>query len=139
MNGYKIAMYDNIYNDYYVRSTLKGLLKQKYGNGLWVLYTSKIMTPKIFSLYHFVPFLFVLAIIFTSLFPLILFTGIPLIFGFLPMIAFYGAYFLFLFFNIIGEIIKTKNFLLIFSFLFYFLIHLSYGLGSIKGLFKRKR
>ena len=138
-NGYKIAMYANIYNDYYVRSTLKGLLKQKFGNGLWVLYTSKIMTPKIFSLYHFVPFLFVLAMIFTALCPLLAFAGISLFFCFIPMMAFYGAYFLFLFFNIIGEIIKTKNFLLIFSFPFYFLIHLSYGLGSIKGLFKRKR
>ncbi|MBQ7641374.1 MAG: glycosyltransferase family 2 protein [Acholeplasmatales bacterium] len=137
-NGYKIAYYEDIYSDYYVRSTLRGLLKQKYGNGLWVLYTSKIMTPKIFSLYHFIPFLFTLAVIFTALFPLILLTGIPTIFGFLPMIAFYGAYFLFLLVNIIGEIIKTKNFLMIFSFPFYFLIHLVYGIGSIVGLFKRK-
>lgn len=139
VNGYKIAMYDNIYNDYYVRSTLKGMLKQKYGNGLWVMYTSKIMTPKIFSLYHFIPFLFTLAVIFTTLFLLILLTGIPTIFGFLPMIVFYGAYFTFLTINIIGEIIKTKNFLLLFSFPLYFMIHFTYGLGSIIGLFKRKK
>ena len=62
--GYKFLLSPNIKTYRYARSDLKGMIKQKYGNGKWIGVTLHFC-PKCFSLYHFVPFAFVFGIIFS--------------------------------------------------------------------------
>ncbi len=57
--GYRICMDGEIVSYYQTRSTLKNILKQKWGNGKWIGLTSLLKSPRIFSLYHFVPLAFV--------------------------------------------------------------------------------
>lgn len=62
--GYRIYNSPSIYSEQYIRPTLGKMLKQKAGNGFWVGRTLGIV-PGCLSWYHFVPFLFVLAIVAT--------------------------------------------------------------------------
>lgn len=62
-HGYKICMSDRIYSEYQTRTSLKGMLKQKWGNGKWIGITAVRKTPAIFSLYHFIPCIFALVAI----------------------------------------------------------------------------
>lgn len=126
-NGYKIAYNNSILSYQYTRPSFKGMLKQKYSNGNWIGKVSHIY-PKCFSIFHFVPFLFVLTIIgslalslFNNIFLLILFS----------------TYFLFIILVSILAIIKNEfkitNLLLP---ILIFLVHLSYGLGTFVGIVK---
>ena len=63
--GYRICYSPDIVSYQHTRSSLKAMLKQKYGNGYWVALTLKVC-PGCLSYYHFVPFLFVLAILLTT-------------------------------------------------------------------------
>ncbi len=60
--GYKLCFDPDIISYQYTRSSLWAMLKQKYANGFWIGKTSRVC-PKCLSLYHFVPFAFVSAII----------------------------------------------------------------------------
>ncbi|QWQ39049.1 glycosyltransferase family 2 protein [Gemella sp. zg-570] len=126
-NAYKIAYNNSILSYQYTRPNLKGMLKQKYSNGDWIGKVSHVY-PKCFSIFHFVPLLFVLAIIaslllsyFSSIFLVILFS----------------IYFLFIILVSSLAIIKNEfsmtNLLLPFLI---FAVHLSYGLGTLLGLIK---
>ena len=64
--GYKICYSPDIISYQHTRSTLKGMLKQKYGNGYWVALTLKVC-PGCLSFYHFVPLCFVIGIIGVSI------------------------------------------------------------------------
>ena len=44
-NGYKICMSDKIHSRYLTRASLKGMLKQKWGNGKWIGITAVRKTP----------------------------------------------------------------------------------------------
>lgn len=126
--GYKFLLSPNIVSYRFTRDTLKGLIKQKYNNGKWIGITMKYC-PKCFSLYHFIPLIFVLGIIFSTIFAII---EIP-IFAYLLC----GAYILFNIVNLIS-IIKNNGFnvqYLLLPFIF-FTLHISYGWGTIVGLFK---
>ena len=126
--GYKFLLSPNITSYHHVRNTLKGMIKQKYNNGKWIGITMRYC-PKCFSLYHFVPLFFVLALLLSSVSALF---GFPF---FLYMIlALYGL------FNIVNLILifiqngfSIQYLLLPFIFL---ILHLSYGIGTIVGLLK---
>ena len=60
--GFKLCFDPDIISYQYTRNSLKGMLKQKYANGFWIGKTSKVC-PKCLSIYHFVPFAFVSAIL----------------------------------------------------------------------------
>ena len=60
--GYKIRFDVRIQSKQIARSSLKRMLKQKYGNGYWIGRTMYVQ-PKCFRAYHFAPFAFVLGII----------------------------------------------------------------------------
>lgn len=132
--GYKFLLSPNIKSYRYARSDLKGMIKQKYGNGKWIGITL-YFCPKCFSIYHFVPFLFVLGIIFSIIMACV---GLP-IFGYLLL----AAYLLFNIANIILITIKNKFSITYLLLPFIFLVlHCSYGIGTIvgivKGLFMKK-
>ncbi len=124
--GYKLCYSPDIVYYQHTRSSLKLMLRQKFLNGYWIGKTMGI-NPKCFSLFHFVPFCFVMAIIVTSIFAA---------FGIWQLAALlWGAYTLFIVVNSIIEIIKNKfswtNLLLP---VLFFLLHFCYGIGTLKGL-----
>ena len=64
--GYRLCYDPQIHSWQYVRSSIPGMMKQKYGNGDWVARTLGVC-PGCLSIYHFVPFAFVIAILVTSI------------------------------------------------------------------------
>lgn len=126
--GYKFLLDPTIKSYHHARNSLSKMMKQKYLNGYWIGLTMGI-SPKCFSIYHFVPLVFVLALIFSIMFAFV-FSGIPLI-------LLLGAYFTFNILNTIFSIISEKKHLdyLLLPFIF-FLLHLSYGWGTLYGLIK---
>ncbi len=126
--GYKFLLSPNIKSYRYARNDFKGMLKQKYGNGKWIGITM-YYSPKCFSIYHFIPLLFVLGIIFSVILALF---HIQI---FLYLLA--GAYLLFNLINLAIIIINNGFHLefLLLPFIF-LLLHLSYGIGTIIGLLK---
>ena len=127
--GYKFCMCPDIVSYHYVRSTGRGMLKQKFANGYWNALTISIQ-PKCMSLYHFVPFGFLMGLLTTALF--------GVIFGFWWFLwAVSGLYGLVALYAMIQEMREEKNkkrlpSLIALPILFC-IMHLSYGLGSLKG------
>lgn len=134
-NGYKICMSDKIYSEYQTRATLKGMLKQKWGNGKWIGITSVRKTPSIFSLYHFVPCIFALvAIACLILFGISFIPQVPWWLC-LPFVCGVGLYFLI---DVMLTIKSCKDYkegigLMCLPFLFP-MLHFAYGLGTLQGL-----
>lgn len=126
--GYQICYSPDIISYQHTRSSLKGMLKQKYGNGYWVALTLKVC-PGCLSIYHFVPLLFVLGIIGTSALGI---CGFPLL-SYLMWGAYWTVAVLMAILSVIGT--KKSPYQLILPVLF-FLLHLSYGVGSLVGLIK---
>lgn len=63
--GYKLRFDPDIISYQHTRNSLPKMLKQKYANGFWIGKTS-LICPKCLSIFHFVPFAFVSAIIATT-------------------------------------------------------------------------
>ncbi len=124
--GYKMCCDPAIKTRRVTRSSFKGLLRQKYLNGYWIGKTMGVQ-PKCFSLFHFVPFGFVLGILITSVLSA---------FGFPWLgVAMWGAYWLAAIAAAVKDISRTSfvwsHLLLPFVF---FLLHLFYGVGTLVGL-----
>lgn len=123
--GYKFCLCDDIVSYHHVRSSLKTMLKQKYGNGYWIGLTLSVQ-PKCFSLYNFVPLCFVLALIATGIFSII---------SVIPLIALLALYFTAaILYGIKSLTYKSnKHFPIPISPIF-FLMHIVYGVGTIIGI-----
>lgn len=126
--GFKFYFSRKIKSFHHARSSFKSMLKQKYLNGFWIGLTMSVC-PKCFSLYHFVPFLFVLSIIGSSVFALI---GVPIFL--ISLVSFY------LLGNLSMSVLSSLRkkftpymFLLPGVFLS---LHLAYGTGTLVGLLK---
>ncbi len=132
--GYKILMSDMIHSEYYARNTLGRMCKQKYLTGKSIGIASIVKNIKMFSLHHFVPYLFLLSLIFTA----VLF-GIGLGISkyqamIYPFIVLIGLYVLVCFIFAIKSSIEYREPLgvLVLPFLF-FLLHFSYAIGTFIG------
>ena len=126
--GYKICCDPNIKSFQYIRSTLPGMIKQKFGNGLWVALTLGVC-PGCISLFHLAPLALVCALVLFSLlclvgvcFPLIILAALYLVFDI----------------SITAAAIATQRRQPQFCFLplIFPLLHLSYGIGSLIGIIK---
>lgn len=126
--GYKICYSPQIISYQHTRSSLKAMMKQKYGNGYWVALTLKAC-PKCLAIYHFVPLCFVLGIIGTSVLAAL---GFPIL-----AYAMWGMYWLAAILmaalSVRGK--KKSGYQLLLPILF-FLLHISYGIGSFVGMLK---
>ena len=129
--GYKLCFDPEIISYQFARSSLKKMIKQKYGNGYWIGITIGIC-PKCTSVYHFVPCVFVCAIIFTTLLWIL---GIWQL-----ACLMWSAYFIF---TLVSMFITIKNgkwnrwtFCMPFLFL---ILHICYGVGTLVGLFNIKK
>lgn len=129
--GYEIFFDPNIVCTYYARATMKGSVKQMYANGKSIGHLLRI-DRRIISLRHFVPFLFTLSII----------SGFVLSFVTKWFTCLLGLIFLvYLFADILASICMAykngRKFFLPLLVLF-FMVHISYGWGTIIGIVKKQ-
>ena len=127
--GYKICYSPDIISYQHTRGTFKSIVKQKYGNGYWIGLTVGVC-PKCLSLFHFVPFCFVCALLLSLI---LCFFGISL-----PLILLACAYgfanILMSLASVISE--KEKSVLFIALPIIFLSLHLAYGIGTFLGLIK---
>jgi len=126
--GGKIYLIPEIKCTYFARETFRDLAKNNFNNGLWnvltAFYTNSLSS---LSFRHFVPMLFVLSLIFT-----LLLSFVNKIFFYLFLIIF-GSYLIII--SIRSFQIK-KNTTFFHQVLAFLVLHFSYGIGSIVGIFK---
>lgn len=124
-SGFKIWYDPSIISYQYARPTLGAMLKQKYLNGFWIGKTIWIC-PQCFSLYHFAPLGFVVSLICLASMSFI--SNIP----FLLLCGLYGVFDLC---NTVISIVKNRNLKMAILFLFFPMLHVAYGMGTLLGLF----
>jgi hypothetical protein len=123
--GYKLCYSPEIVSYQQTRNSLNKMLRQKYLNGFWIGKTLGV-SPACFSLFHFVPFAFVLGIIFTTV---LCFCGFPWL-----GVAMWLAYLTLVFAITITETVKKFRITNIFLPLIFLLLHVSYGVGTLFGI-----
>ena len=129
--GYMICYDPTIHSYYQTRNSLKGMLKQKYLNGLWIGRTLFIC-PGCISLFHLVPFAFVMAIILSLVLGVCGLWWPAIALGITYGIANIGMTVL----AIIGT--KRKDFQLLLLPLIFLSLHVSYGTGTLCGIVHRR-
>ena len=123
--GYKLCFDPDIISYQYTRSSLKAMLKQKYANGYWIGKTSKVC-PKCLSIYHFVPFAFVLGIIATTIFGIFVHP--------FPAVLMWSLYWLLaIVMAVVSVRGQKKDIRQIALPVLFFLLHISYGVGTCFG------
>lgn len=126
--GYKICYDPEIISHQHVRGSWRGMLKQKFGNGKWIGLTLGVC-PGCMSIYHFVPFAFVLAII-VSILCAAFGWSLPLV---LLAFAYAAADLLMSVMAVIGQK-KYWQYLLLP--VIFFSLHVAYGIGTMVGLIR---
>lgn len=126
--GYKICYNPEICSYQFSRPSVSHSVKQKYGNGFWIGRTLFVQ-PKCISLFHLVPFCFLMAILGCSL---LAFFNLGILLTMLIV-----AYVLVDVLLSVMAIVAENRFYLEYLLLpFMFLVlHLSYGIGTLVGLF----
>jgi len=127
--GYRLCYDPTIVSYQYARSDFKRMIKQKYGNGYWIGKTLK-KCPGCISIYHLVPFAFVMAIILTSILALL---GIWQLGALM-----WGLYSVFAIGNTVISGIKNKFYVQsILMPIMFLTLHILYGVGTVKGVIDR--
>ena len=126
-NGGKIYMATDINLSYYCRDTVKGITGMADKNGTWNIITMKLC-PGSMGLRHFIPLLFTLSVIGLVILSLIHYFFLACL-G-LELLLYFG---LDLYFSI-KCCASFKELLILF--VLFPIFHVSYGWGSIKGIFK---
>lgn len=126
--GYKICYDPKIISYQHTRNTWRKMIRQKYGNGYWIGLTLGVC-PECFSLYHFVPLCFVLALIAGGA---ALLAGTPL-----PIEIIGGAYLMIdLLMSVVACIGQKKYWQYFMLPVIFISLHISYGVGTLIGLIK---
>lgn len=123
--GYKLYYDDEIVSYQHTRNRLGKMLNQKYQNGRWIGITTGIC-PECLSLYHYIPFAFLISLIVSIVIAFIN----PII-----LMLVLGSY---LFVNLTMSVLAFLNskfnlYNLLLPCIF-FMLHISYGLGTLVGL-----
>ena len=124
-SGGKIWLAEDIRFKYYCRDTVKGILKMGMQNGNALFRTLKV-NPKAMSIRHFIPFVFLMSLIF-----------IPLVSVFVPMFwwLFAAEMGLYTLLDVVFSFINKKPLCGLVTIWLYPLFHIAYGLGSLLGFF----
>ena len=143
--GFKLCFDPSIISYQHTRSSLKSMLKQKYANGYWIGLTSGVCMQCL-SLYHFVPFVFVMAIILSTLicagFSGVFTGGILLtVYNIIVILtkAMWSIYAVVAVLMAVLAVIQSKedrNITCILLPLLFFMLHISYVVGTFIGLIK---
>ncbi|QIV78563.1 glycosyltransferase family 2 protein [Fervidobacterium pennivorans] len=132
--GYKILLIPEARAYYYARDTYTKLWQNNYSNGFWVTHSSKFV-KRAYRPRHLVPMLFVLYLI--SLLLLLLPVNRVLKFLYTLPASLYLA--LSIYFSSQVAIKHKKIALVPYTFFSFLVLHISYGIGSIVGIFKNRR
>ena len=127
--GYKFYFNPNIISYRFSRNSLYRLIKQKFLNGYWIGLTMGIC-PACFSLFHFVPFLFIISIIFCTILYL---CGFKVFFIVLIL-----SYLIVAILMVLATYLRNRitcRFAVLLPLIF-LLLHISYGIGTLVGLIK---
>ena len=129
--GGKIVLFPDIEFTYFARSTYKDLWRNSFGNGYWVIAGSRFSNIP-FSLRHIVPFLFVSFIVVFGLISI----WVPLVrIFYLTIITLYISLLLI---ASLGISLRPGRFdLFLPAFTGFIVLHIAYGIGSLKGLVQR--
>jgi len=125
-HGGKIYLSSKLKSYYFPRSTLSGLWKQNFANGMWNIYTT-MRSPGALSLRHFVPLVFVLTLLILGILSIFF---LPARYALLGVLALYA---------VTSVLASAACALRDGSRLFWVLpivfavLHFSYGLGSLWG------
>ena len=129
--GYRFCYDPDIISYQHIRNSFSAMVRQKYGNGYWIGKTVKIC-PGCLSIYHFVPFAFIVGILITTV----------LCFLHFPWLAYamWGLYGLLALVmtvtGIIGACKQGKRFSISHLLLpiLFLILHVTYGVGTLIGL-----
>jgi glycosyltransferase involved in cell wall biosynthesis len=128
--GGKILLIPDTYCIYYARETFRALMKNNYQNGKWniltVYYTGMFES---LSIRHFVPVMFVLSLLLPLIFSFFYFPA-----GLFALLS--ALIYLILIFTISIKTALAKKLSIPCLVAAFILLHLSYGAGSLKGLFR---
>lgn len=124
--GYKFACCPNISSNQYIRSSFRGMIKQKYSNGLWIGLTVSVC-PGCLSILHFAPFFLVLALIIAS---------VAAVIGSAWYLALLGALYLIfdLAISVSAMFYKGFNPTKLWLPVMFPVLHFAYGIGTLFGL-----
>lgn len=126
-NGGKIFLSDEIKAAYYCRDSIRGISDMALKNGMWNVITMKLC-PGSMGMRHFIPLLFLLSLI---VLPLLSLISSKIFYLFIFEIILYISL------DIVFSVKVSKNIKYFFTTLILFpIFHLTYGFGSIKGIFK---
>lgn len=124
-NGFQLCMVPGIISYQMIRPSLRKMCRQKYGNGYWVGRTAGICQGCL-SLYHFVPFAFVLGIIATTIFGIFVHP--------FPAVLMWSLYWLLaIVMAVVSVRGQKKDIRQIALPVLFFLLHISYGVGTCFG------
>ena len=126
--GYKIRFDPSIRSTQFIRSSFGRMMKQKWGNGYWIGRTLFVQ-PECVSLFHLAPLVFVLGII--------TLTSVGVTWSWVPFISCGSLYALLCIILAMRAAFQsgTANATALALPLVFFGIHISYGLGSLQGIF----
>jgi len=145
--GYKLRFDPEIISYQHIRNNAHKMIKQKYANGYWIGLTSGIC-PKCLSLYHFIPFAFVLAIIITTMLSFMLAITNYRIeeLGWLAItsysitafmwVIYWSLAFVMAIVAVIGANKEQRNITNIALPFLFFILHVTYGIGTLIGVIK---
>ncbi|WP_019242606.1 MULTISPECIES: glycosyltransferase family 2 protein [Bacillus] len=126
--GYRFCFNSDIISYQYVRSNLFKMIKQKSANGYWIGLTVGVC-PRCLSLFHFIPLAFILGIVLTTFFAI---CG-----SLIPAMMMWIVYCLMaIFMTVLTVRNDNRSFTHYILPIVYFLLHLSYGLGTLVGIIK---
>ena len=130
--GYRFYFSPDIISYHAARSTMRGQLRQKWGNGYWIGRTMRIQ-PRCFAPRHLIPALFVLALIVCAL--LLAVSPLPLA---LLLLAYLACD---LYFAVTGALSQESGRLLALASLPFLFpaVHVVYGVGTLAGLVGRSK
>jgi glycosyltransferase involved in cell wall biosynthesis len=127
--GGKIYLVPDVTCTYYARESLKALAKNNYANGRWNILTAYYTgTLRSLSLRHFIPLFFVLSLLLPLLLslaePRLLWLGVLSLCSYLSLVI------------IVSLKLKDKQTMLWDIVTTFLTLHLSYGMGSLVGMFQ---
>ncbi len=125
INGGKIYLFDDIKIIYHPRDNLKSLIKMAVLNGKWNIITNYLVSGSM-RLRHFIPLLFVISLIIGII---IFLLKIKIL-----MWLFVGELLFYLLCDLFFSVKDIKKHVLL-NFIIFPIFHISYGIGSIIGIF----
>lgn len=127
-NGFQLCMVPGIISYQKIRPDLRKMCRQKYGNGYWVGLTAGVC-PGCLSLYHFVPFAFVIGILVTTVLAL---CSHPLL-AVLMWALYWALTVIMAVLAVRGQRKYAAHLLLP---VLFFMLHVSYGVGTLVGMIR---